>query len=293
MGDGERGGSLRLRDGRTLAWGEHGDPDGLPVVSLHGTPGSRHQVLVDEAPALARRVRVIAPDRPGYGSSTFHAGRTLRDAADDVEQLADHLGLERFAVAGLSGGGPHALACGRFLAPRATAVAVLSGVGPVHERGSEAGMMPVNRVITRAARRVPAVTRVPFGLMAWLGRRSPDALLDRARRALVPPDAALVERPEVRERFRRDLAEASPTTGRAASQDFALAAHDWGFRLEDLAVPTFLWQGDLDRNVPLAHAERMAALIPGSVLHVVAGGGHFVSVEHLDEVYAELVTASG
>jgi pimeloyl-ACP methyl ester carboxylesterase len=286
------GAQLRLRDGRTLAWGEQGDPGGLPVVALHGTPGSRHHLLLGPEATEAAGARLIALDRPGYGPSTFHPDRTFRDFADDVTELADHLGLERFAVAGLSGGGPHALACAAFLGSRVTAVSLLSSIGPVAERGSEAGMMRANRVLTRLSRTVPAVTRVPFGLMATVGRRFPDAALARAAKLLAPPDAALLGQPEVAEAFRRDLATASRTTGRAASQDFALAARPWGFRLEDLEQPTFLWQGDEDRNVPLAHAEAMAAAIPRAVLHVIPGGGHFASVDHLAEIYTELVAAS-
>jgi pimeloyl-ACP methyl ester carboxylesterase len=286
------GSQLRLRDGRTLAWGEQGDPAGRPVLALHGTPGSRHHMLLHPEAAAAAGARLIAPDRPGYGASTFHARRTFRDFADDMSELADHLGLDRFAVAGLSGGGPHALACAAFLAPRVTAVSLLSGIGPVSEKGSEAGMMRANRVLTRLSRTVPAATRLPFGLMATVGRRFPDATLARAAKAFAPADAGVLARPELIEAFRRDLTTASRTTGRAASQDFALAARPWGFRLEDLAVPTFLWQGDDDRNVPPAHAEAMAAAIPGAVLHVIPGGGHLASVDHLAEIYAEAVTAS-
>jgi pimeloyl-ACP methyl ester carboxylesterase len=288
----DAGSQLRLRDGRTLAWGEQGDPSGLPVLALHGTPGSRHHMLVYPEAAASAGARLIALDRPGYGASTFHAGRTFRDFADDLTELADHLGLDRFAVAGLSGGGPHALASAAFLGRRVTAVALLSGIGPVWERGSEVGMMRANRVLTRLSRPVPAATRLPFGLMATMGRRFPDATLGRAAKAFAPADAAMLDRPEVVDAFRRDLTTASATTGRAASQDFALAARPWGFRLEDVAVPTFLWQGDDDRNVPLAHARAMAAALPGAVLHVIPGGGHLASVDHLEEIYAEVVAAS-
>jgi len=91
--------------------------------------------------------------------------------------------------------------------------------------------------------------------------------------------------------FRRDLTEASRTTGRAAAQDFGLFAHDWGFRLEDITVPVVVWQADLDVNVPAVHAERQAAAIPGSVLHLVAGEGHLMVVDHLPEIFAELLAA--
>jgi pimeloyl-ACP methyl ester carboxylesterase len=272
---------LRLRDGRELAWSESGDREGMPVLAFHGTPGSRNQLLIDDAPMRAAGVRWVAPDRPGYGASTFHAGRTLAGWADDVAQLADHLGVEQFAVVGVSGGGPHAAACAHGLTDRVSAAALVSSVRPLGEPGSEAGMMAQNRAFTRMARRFPAANRLPFGAIARLGRLAPDRLLAAVAKAAPSADAATLARPDVAAAYRRDLAEASRTTGRAATQDFALLAHDWGFRLEDIRVPVHVWQAEGDRNVPLAHARHLAEAIPGAVLHLVADGGHFLVVDHL------------
>ena len=102
---------MDLPDGRELAWLELGCPSGPPVFVFHGTPGSRLQVSFDEEPITASGVRFIAPDRPGYGHSSFHRGRRLADWASDVSRLADHLQIDRFSVVGISGGGPHAAVC--------------------------------------------------------------------------------------------------------------------------------------------------------------------------------------
>jgi pimeloyl-ACP methyl ester carboxylesterase len=96
-----------LADGRDLRWLELGPPDGAPVFAFHGTIGSRWHFTADDGPIAAAGVRLIAPDRPGYGLSSFHRGRQLRDWVDDVAFLADHLGLAHFSVMGVSGGGPH------------------------------------------------------------------------------------------------------------------------------------------------------------------------------------------
>jgi pimeloyl-ACP methyl ester carboxylesterase len=282
---------LVLSDGRTLAWDEVGDPGGAPVFAFHGTPGSHHQVLFDPAAARAAGARLIAPDRPGYGRSTYHRGRTLEGWSRDVAALADHLELERFAVMGISGGGPHAAACARFLPDRVQAAALVSGVGPMGEPGSETGMMGPNRLFARVARRAPMVNALVFGLVAVVGRRRPDRALALMSKQAPSADAAALDDPSVRAAFRRDLAEASGTTGRAAAQDFGLFAHDWGFRLEDVDVPVHVWQADEDVNVPLAHAEGQAAAIPGAVLHVQRGEGHLMVVDHLGEILAELLAA--
>lgn len=283
---------LELSDGRELAWAETGLPDGAPVFAFHGTPGSRHQVLIDPAPVVAAGVRMIVPDRPGYGASTFHKGRSLRDWAGDVARLADHLGVQRFGVIGISGGGPHAAACARFLPDRITAAALLSGVGPLAERGSEAGMMPPNRLFARIARRLPSANALPFGLMCVVGRRAPERVLAVALQQMPAADAKALEQPDVRDSFVATLRHSSRTAGRAAAQDFGLIARDWGFRLSDIEVPVHVWQGDADVNVPLAHAQRQAAAIPGAVLRVIEGEGHLMSATHMEEILRELLGAA-
>src|ERR1035441_6500144 len=104
-----------LGDGRDIGWLELGEPDGAPVFAFHGTPGSRLQLTIDETAIGDAGVRLVCPDRPGYGLSTFQPGRRLVDWPGDVAHLADHLGIGRFAVMGISGGGPHAAACAAML----------------------------------------------------------------------------------------------------------------------------------------------------------------------------------
>jgi pimeloyl-ACP methyl ester carboxylesterase len=130
---------LRLRDGRLLRYAEYGDPDGTPLFYFHGSPGSRFEGwFVDEA-ARRRGIRVIAFDRPGFGSD-FKPGRTIGDWPDDVVQAADAFGFDRFAILGLSFGGPHALACALRIPERLTSVAIVSSVGPFQAPGATDGM---------------------------------------------------------------------------------------------------------------------------------------------------------
>ena len=250
---------MQLSDGGELAWAEMGDPKGYPVFAFHGTPGSRHQVLVEPAAARAAGARVIAPDRPGYGASTWQQRRTLEAWANHVADLADHLDIERFAVMGVSGGGPHAAACARFLPGRVSAAALISGVAPLAEPGSEAGMMPANRLLARIARKAPAANALPFWLMSVLARRAPTWLA----KGMPAADAAVLARREVLSSFLA-FAHATPTTGRAAAQEFGLFARDWGFELGEVTVPVQVWQGDADVNVPVGHAERLSTAIPGA-----------------------------
>lgn len=277
-----------LPDGRELAWTELGDPKGSPIIAFHGTPGSRRQIVLDEGPVRSAGVRLIAVDRPGYGHSSFHPGRRLTDWPEDVARLADHLGLDRFGVIGISGGGPHALVCASRLPGRVAVAGIISGVGPLSAPGDEDEMLPANVLISRVARRSTKPLQAIMAVAGVAQRRWPERFVDGMARQMPAPDAEILHRPEVREWFLHDVRHTSSTPGKAAAQDFELFTRDWGFRLQDITVPVHLWQGDVDRNVPLRQARRMAADIPGSALHEVAGAGHLMVIDLIPEILGVL-----
>lgn len=278
-----------LPDGRDLGWLELGPPGGEPVFAFHGTTGSRWHFTVDDEPVRAAGVRLIVPDRPGYGLSSFQKGRRLPDWADDVAFLADHLELQDFSVMGVSGGGPHVAACARFLPARVRAAAIVSGVAPLADPRSQEGMMPSNQRITALARRAPFALWPVFAATTGVGKRWPGRAIQLMTRELPSPDVAVLKRPAVRDAFLRDLRHASSTTAQAGAQDFQIFARDWGFRLEDITVPVHIWQGDVDRNVPPSHGRLQADAIPGAVLHEIPGEGHLLFVDHMQDILGKLV----
>jgi pimeloyl-ACP methyl ester carboxylesterase len=277
---------FELPDGRELAFSEAGDQDGTPVIAFHGTPGSRRQILLPLADQAAKnaQVRLVAPDRPGYGLSTFQPGRRLVDWAKDVSVLADHLGLARFAVLGVSGGGPHALVCAALLADRVTRAAVVSGIFQITGPSDSEGMMPMNRVLASLARRSEVAIWPLTSLMETAAHRRPEQAMKWMTRSLPPSDVTILERPEITQAFIGDFRHTSPTAARAAAQDMAIFARPWGFDLSRIEVPVDFWQGDADRNVPPSHARRQSELVKDSVLHEIPGAGHFLVVDRLEEI---------
>ena len=220
---------MQLPDGRELAWLEVGDPAGPAVFVFHGTPGSRLQVSFDEEPINAAQVRFVAVDRPGYGHSTFQPGRTLADWALDVSSLADHLNIDTFSVIGISGGGPHAAACARFLPDRVMGAGIVSGVGPLVETAAEDGMMGLNKGIVRLARRSEHLAYPPFAISGYIFRRWPEMALRAAPRQLPACDIEVLNRPKVKSAFMEDYRRFSSTSARAAAQDFHLFAQTGAF----------------------------------------------------------------
>lgn len=282
---------VELEDGRELAFAELGDPSGEPVFGFHGTPGSRAQLSLLDEPARRLGIRVIAPDRPGYGASTWSPHRTLCDWPADVAALADFLGLERFGVVGISGGGPHAAVCARALPERMLGAVIVSGIGPMDTPDALKGMMPMNRLLSRLGRSSRTLVWLPMALLGWVQRTFPDRVLEALSRQLPPADQKVLrERADVVEAFLKEARNPSRTSARAAAQDFCLFADPWGFRLEDIRVPVHLWQGGADRNVPASHARIQADRIPDAKLHEFPTAGHFLVVDQTDPI---LLAAAG
>jgi pimeloyl-ACP methyl ester carboxylesterase len=281
---------MDLPDGRELAWLELGDPSGPPVIGFHGTPGSRLGFTINQKAVDGSGVRLISVDRPGYGHSSYHRGRSLADWPRDVVTLADHLGISSFAVIGVSGGGPHAAACAHFLSDRVAAAGIISGVGPLADPRAEVGMMGANQILAKLARRSQYLPLPVFALVSFVSRHWPEAALRTAVKQLPAADADVIGREEVQAMFVEEARRASSTSAIAAAQDFALFAADWGFRLEDITVPVHVWHGDADRNVPFAHGRLQAERIPGATFHECPGEGHLLMGDHLEEILHTIST---
>jgi pimeloyl-ACP methyl ester carboxylesterase len=280
---------LRLRDGRRLGYAEYGDRHGVPVLFFHGTPGSGRIARVAHEVAARRAVRIIAPDRPGFGLSDFQPSRRLIDWPDDVLELAEALGLERFAVAGVSGGGPYVAACAWRIANRLTHAGIISGMGPVDDPALLAALSARYRAGLALVRRAPAMARVIVALAAHGVRHFPGRLFDRLVASSPPADQAILARPGMRALLIDDVQEALRRGGRGASRELTLFSRPWGFRIEDIRLPVRLWHGEADAQVPVAIARRLAATIPRCHARFMPGAGHFWVFDHLDEVVCALI----
>lgn len=274
---------IALTDGRTLAYAEYGATRGRALFMFHGTPGSRLSASALDLAARERGVRVIAPERPGYGWSDPKRDRTLLDWSDDVRALADALGVQRFCVAGMSGGGPYSAACAFALRDRVAAAGILSGIGPTDYAGATRGMMLPTRSYLWASRRVPPLGRL-FGLVLARQMKDPERGVALMERSLPQPDRKVLADPRLRALLVEDFQEAVSRSLEGVTSDFRLFARPWGFRLEEIRVPVHLWHGELDRNCPVGMGRRVAAAIPGCVSTIVPGEGHMFTLQRVDEV---------
>ncbi len=244
---------MTTSDGRGLRIIRAGARSGPVVFVLHGTPMSRSLYPPHAADAAKRGIQLVGVDRPRYGGSTAKPGRSIADAATDVRAIADDLGVERFGVWGISGGGPHALACAALLPKRAVAVAALASPAPYPAPGIDwlAGMGDANVAEFRVSMEgVAALERFLTPLRdAYFAPTSERAEHDLDS-LLSPVDRAAFRSlgPHLLESTRRGL-----RPGVAGWRDDDLAfVRPWGFSLDKIRCPLTLWQGRQDRMVPFA-----------------------------------------
>ena len=271
--------AVTVPDGRTVAAAQWGDPQGFPIFSLHGTPGSRMGRHPDEDAVRALGIRVVTYDRPGYGASTRHPGRRVVDCVGDVAAIADALGIEQFAVTGGSGGGPHSLAVAARLPERVLRARCVVGVAPFDADGLDfyAGMDAENITEFGFAEKGEAVLHPELERMAaeTLERVAADPskvlsddweLADADRAVLADPGIQTVMGEMVREAFRN---------GAWGWVDDDLAfLQPWGFDVSEIRVPVEVRYGAQDVLVPAAHGAWLARHVPGAEVTVDQAAGH-------------------
>ncbi len=270
-----------------------GPAGGFPLVFHHGTPGAATPVRALERAAHARGLRLVTTSRPGYGDSSRQPVRAVVDVAADTAAVLAAIGAERCLVAGWSGGGPHALACGARLGA-AAAVLVIAGVAPSGAEGLDwmAGMGEENIAEFSAALRGEDQLR-PYLLQEREQLKDITAADVAASLETLLPD---VDRAVLTGEFGEDMAASfreAVRTGVDGWLDDDLAfASPWGFGLEEISVPAMIWQGSADLMVPFSHGQWLASQLPGASAHLEEGEGHLsVGLGALDRMLDELVSA--
>lgn len=260
-----------------------GPADAPPVLYCHGWPSSRLEAgLLADPP-----VRLIAADRPGYGLSSPHPETTLLDQARDSVALADHLGLDRFAVAGVSGGGPQAAALAHLLPGRVAALGLISAVPPAGPAVMASGDL---RLLLRLAGMGPLAA--PLMVAARQIMWSPVAQTLVFNDKLAPADRAVLP-PAMRAALIEVFREGLRLSSLGALADARIYARPWGFQLASITVPTLAWHGGADHLIPAA-AARIFSTIPGVVLDIRPNEGHYsLALGHGRELLSALIAASG
>jgi pimeloyl-ACP methyl ester carboxylesterase len=279
-------------DGRVIQVLERGIPDGRPVLVHNGTPNSRLMFDTEVEAAERRGIRLISYDRPGYGGSSRHAGRTVGDCAQDVRAIAASLGIDRLAVWGISGGGPHAIACAALLPDLVPAVGVIASPAPWGAEGLDyfADMGEMNVEDTKLELEDPSAARAKCEQdRKKMLALEPDQLLEYMKTLLSPADAAVLTGAFAE--WMIDAHRSGLAPGSDGWWDDSVAfLEPWGFELTSIQTPVLLRHGRQDRFVPYAHGEWLARHIPGVQAELTDDDGHLTQVmRHIEHVYAWLL----
>jgi len=284
--------AIETTDGRRLRVREAGNPSGVPVLFLNGTPGSSLMYEPHVRDAEEKGIRLVSWDRPGYGGSTRHEGRSVADDAANATAVCDALGIDRFCAWGISGGGPHALALAALLPDRCAAAAALAPVAPYGAEGldftegmGEQNVEEFGAIFEGDERHRELLERDRAELMSI----TPDQLVEAWQSLLGPADVEV-------------------TNGRLAAyildcvrdgvgqsldgwfDDDVAFVQPWGFELAAIRVPVLHWQGEQDKFVPFGHGVWLSQRIPDVESRLSAEDGHLTLAERrIPEVHAWLL----
>lgn len=278
--------AIKLKDGRKLGYAEYGDPDGQPLLYFHGWPGCRWMAQVDGAAAEKLHIRIISIDRPGFGLSDYQGGRTLLDWPDDVIELADQLKINKFAVMGVSGGGPYAAACAYRIPERLTKVGIVVGLAPIDGFAILKGMSPLSKLGWGNYHRIPGL----IYFAAWLSSfQSTHLPFFNFLKFTSKYDQKLLTK-ETYRKIGKSHKEAYRQGIKGPAWDLKIYTDDWGFKLKEIKAKVYLWYGADDRNVGIVMGKYYAREIPGSKLIIYPNEGHLCRLNHTEEILGTLAS---
>ncbi len=275
---------LHLPDGRKFGYAEYGVTNGQPVLFFHGAPGSRHSIFASMAEAAVQRgIRLIAPERPGYGLSDPMSERSVHDWITDVRVLVNALGISHFRMIGFSMGSLYALACTHAMATQVDRVAIVGGLAPLSIHGVTKGMAETSCLLFELASSNPQQLRE---IMAPLGS-SAAALIALMAASMPAADQAFLAANSLE--FAKDFNEALQNGTEVLAQDFESASSVWPFPLSEIKTTVDLWIGMEDRNTPPPMTNYLASVLLNSQLFELPGVGHLSLYSHWNEILERLV----
>lgn len=282
---------LELSPRVQLGYCDLGPKDGTPIFLFHGNPGSRLQVPAKLSVLKKLGIRLITVDRPGYGYTTAKASRDILDWPPMVEALANHLGLNTFAVTGVSAGAPYALACSYILPNRVTNIGVVSGMIPAHKLGA-LRRMPIHHSATLlAAKHAPWLMQGPMmmlnlGIALW-----PNTIFNELKNQAPECDRRILAHPDVHHLMLEDFKEAFRQGSAGVETEMRCLSENWKFSLNFVECPVDIYHGTHDTTVPLDMVKHSAQKFPQKQLHVISGEGHFLFFKYAEQILRDVKIA--
>ena len=283
-------GSVKLSDGRTLAFVQYGDPAGKPILYCHGGISSKSDVAFAQKYCEENGFLITSPDRPGIGDSDTQPKRTLLDWGRDSRELLDHLRVEKTAVLGWSLGGPYALACAYSLPERVSSIGTIGGAGQFDDPRavSQLGLLVDRLLLT-----VPSWLHAPFAAsMHATALLPPQAMKMTLLSNLTSASDREIVSALSLDDSTRFLYESVKRGGMGIIEDYAAVGNPWGFNPLEIQSRTLIWHGDQDQLCPISVAREMAAGMSNAEFLLVDQAGHFLLHRNIEKVLPVLCAHS-
>ncbi len=280
--------TFSLQDGRCLGFAEFGTPTGRPLFHFHGSGSSRLEHPASEKILVQMNIHFITVDRPGHGLSDFQPNRRLIDWPQDIAQLADHLGIERFYVDGHSAGGPYALACAHQLPERIIAGAAISSIAPMGRPGAYEDMPLLNQMLAMSSRQVPWITKQICRIMRGMIMSDVEKATRQLMSSIPEADKAVLYAPGNAEILVHSIREGFRQGSQGVALDDILVNGEWGFDLKCVKPRIDIWHGDADVNVPIHAGSYLHEVLPNRRATFLPGEGHFFLLKCWAQVLSAL-----
>jgi len=280
---------ITLIDGRKLEYTEFGDPEGRPLIYFHGILHSREAFHPYSTFAEEHGIRIIAPERPGFGHTSPQKTVSLSNYSKDIEQLADHLALEVFHVFGDGDAGPAALACANLL-PHRVCRAAVTGCMPEPQFEFMEDMLPFDRKLHNMAKMAPKSVLYPFSKIVLKALKKNNNYFDLMASDFYETDKAILFSDEHKNIFRQTMEnlDISPDNTDGFIRDYFGRLTPWDFQVEKTGTEVHLWHGRHDCFSTIKSAIAISEALPNCVTHFMESDGHYLFISHIDQVLEAL-----
>lgn len=287
--------SITLPDGRVLAYADIGHATDFPVFYFHGFPGSRVEAGFSRHIAPEVGARVISVERPGYGKSSFHSDRNISDWPGDVVALADALGIDKFAILGVSTGGVYALACALQIPERLLNVGIACTPAPVDAIAIRREMDWLSRMGFHLAHDHSVLGELILGrFLGLMVKYQTGLFLNLISLSAAAADRDALKDPLFRDSVLASLREAYRAGHRGPFYDLHLVSRKWDFDLGHIKLPVHLWHGKADTVVPVAMGQYLFEQLADCQTYLLEGEGHFsLTVNYMEHALRTLMTVKG
>jgi len=279
---------FRLPGGRQLGYAVYGDPHGKPMLFFHGIPGSRLQRNPDITILKELSICVYALDRPGTGLSTFQKNRKLLDWTEDVQAFCNGIAIDRFALIGISSGGPYTLACAYQMPERITHISLVSSLAPLHRTELFEIIDPKMKRLFKFARRMPVLLNGLLGFAFLFLKNRFDVAFEKFVADLPESDRILLHQPAIAEMFKKDVTQAFRQGSSGIISDLKILSEPWGFELNEIKQPIHIWHGMADTIVPVQLTQFMIENLPDVHPNLIEGAGHFMALQYTKEIFSKI-----